>query len=125
VVVHVQEHEFFPPGREQSVCEIPANFTTVALGGEIQVPTLDGLKNCILTADRNDVAAARRMPDERPWTRRLFATVRCDALEADEGSKANPQQLADDCRRKHSRRARTPTNRTNGICSIGSKMLDK
>jgi len=23
-------------------CEIPVNFTTVALGGEIQVPTLDG-----------------------------------------------------------------------------------
>jgi molecular chaperone DnaJ len=42
VVVHVQEHEFFRRDGLNLFCEIPVNFTTVALGGEIQVPTLDG-----------------------------------------------------------------------------------
>jgi molecular chaperone DnaJ len=42
VVVHVQEHEFFRRDGMNLFCEIPVNFTTVALGGEIQVPTLDG-----------------------------------------------------------------------------------
>jgi molecular chaperone DnaJ len=42
VVVHVREHEFFRRDGNNLFCEIPVNFTTVALGGEIQVPTLDG-----------------------------------------------------------------------------------
>ena len=42
VVIHVQEHEFFRRDGNNLFCEIPVNFTTVALGGEIQVPTLDG-----------------------------------------------------------------------------------
>jgi molecular chaperone DnaJ len=42
VVVHVQEHEFFRRDGINLFCEIPVNFTTVALGGEIQVPTLNG-----------------------------------------------------------------------------------
>jgi molecular chaperone DnaJ len=42
VVVHVQEHEYFRREGNNLFCEIPVNFTTVALGGEIQVPTLDG-----------------------------------------------------------------------------------
>jgi len=42
VVVHVHEHEFFRRDGNNLFCEIPVNFTTVALGGEIQVPTLDG-----------------------------------------------------------------------------------
>ena len=42
VVVHVQEHEFFRRDGINLFCEIPVNFTTTALGGEIQVPTLDG-----------------------------------------------------------------------------------
>ncbi len=41
VVVHVQEHEFFRRDGNNLFCEVPVNFTTVALGGEIQVPTLD------------------------------------------------------------------------------------
>ena len=43
VVVHVQEHEFFRRDGLNLFCEIPVNFTTVALGGEIQVPTLEGI----------------------------------------------------------------------------------
>lgn len=42
VVIQVQEHEFFRRDGTSLFCEIPVNFTTVALGGEIQVPTLDG-----------------------------------------------------------------------------------
>ncbi len=45
VVVHVQEHEYFRRDGLNLFCEIPVNFTTVALGGEIQVPTLDGIDN--------------------------------------------------------------------------------
>jgi molecular chaperone DnaJ len=41
VVGHVQEHEFFRREGMNLFCEIPVNFTTLALGGEIQVPTLD------------------------------------------------------------------------------------
>jgi molecular chaperone DnaJ len=42
VVIHVQEHEFFRRDGNNLFCEVGVNFTTVALGGEIQVPTLDG-----------------------------------------------------------------------------------
>ena len=42
VVVHVQEHDFFRRDGVNLFCEVPVNFTTLALGGEIQVPTLDG-----------------------------------------------------------------------------------
>jgi molecular chaperone DnaJ len=42
VVVHVKEHEFFRREGTNLFCEIPVNFTTLALGGEIVVPTLDG-----------------------------------------------------------------------------------
>lgn len=42
VVVHVQEHEFFRREGNDLVCEVPVNFPTAALGGEIRVPTLDG-----------------------------------------------------------------------------------
>jgi molecular chaperone DnaJ len=38
----VQEHEFFRRDGNNLFCEVAVNFTTVALGGEIQVPTLDG-----------------------------------------------------------------------------------
>jgi molecular chaperone DnaJ len=42
VVVHVREHEFFRRDGINLYCEISVNFTTLALGGEIVVPTLDG-----------------------------------------------------------------------------------
>jgi molecular chaperone DnaJ len=45
VVVHVQEHEYFRRDGLNLFCEIPVNFTTVTLGGEIQVPTLEGIDN--------------------------------------------------------------------------------
>ena len=42
VVIHVQEHPFFQRDGNDLYCEIPLNFTTLSLGGEIMVPTLDG-----------------------------------------------------------------------------------
>ncbi len=42
VVIHVQEHEFFQREGNDLHCEIPLNLTTLALGAEIRVPTVDG-----------------------------------------------------------------------------------
>lgn len=44
VVIHVQEHEFFRRDGQHLFCEIPVNFTTLALGGEITVQTLNGVE---------------------------------------------------------------------------------
>jgi molecular chaperone DnaJ len=38
----VQDHEFLERDGNNLHCEIPVNFTTLALGGEIQVPVLLG-----------------------------------------------------------------------------------
>jgi molecular chaperone DnaJ len=42
VVVVVQEHPFFRRDGNDLYCEIPVNFPTLALGGPISIPTLDG-----------------------------------------------------------------------------------
>jgi molecular chaperone DnaJ len=42
VVVHVQEHAFFHRDGNDLYCEIPLNFPTLALGGDITVPLIDG-----------------------------------------------------------------------------------
>ena len=38
VVIGVQEHAFFQRDGNDLACQIPVNFTTLALGGEISVP---------------------------------------------------------------------------------------
>lgn len=38
----MQEHQFFRRDGDDLYCEIPVSFPTLALGGEIRVPTLDG-----------------------------------------------------------------------------------
>ena len=42
VVIFVREHEFFQRDGNDLHCSVPLAFTTLALGGEIQVPGLDG-----------------------------------------------------------------------------------
>jgi len=42
VVVHVQEHPFFQREGNDLYCAIPLNFPTLALGGDIRIPTLEG-----------------------------------------------------------------------------------
>jgi molecular chaperone DnaJ len=41
VVVHVKEHPFFQRDGDDLVCEAPVSFPILALGGSIEVPTLD------------------------------------------------------------------------------------
>ncbi len=42
VVVQLKEHPVFKRDRDDLHCEMPVSFTTAALGGEIEIPTLDG-----------------------------------------------------------------------------------
>ncbi len=42
VQIHVAEHDIFTRDDSNLYCEVPINITTAALGGELEVPTLDG-----------------------------------------------------------------------------------
>jgi molecular chaperone DnaJ len=42
VVVHVAPHPFFKRKDNDLLCEVPISFVQAALGGEIEVPTIDG-----------------------------------------------------------------------------------
>jgi molecular chaperone DnaJ len=42
VQVHVREHDIFVRDGNNLYCEVPVSFTLAALGGELEVPTLDG-----------------------------------------------------------------------------------
>ena len=42
VILHVKAHEIFQRDGDDLLCEVPINFTIAALGGDIEVPTLDG-----------------------------------------------------------------------------------
>ncbi len=42
VVVRVEEHAFFQRDGDHLLCEVPISFTQAALGGVLEVPTLDG-----------------------------------------------------------------------------------
>ena len=50
VIVRVKEHELFQRRGEDILCEVPITFTTAALGGEIEIPTLNGKKNIKIPA---------------------------------------------------------------------------
>jgi molecular chaperone DnaJ len=41
-IIQVSEHELFQREREHLLCQVPITFSQAALGGEIEVPTLDG-----------------------------------------------------------------------------------
>ncbi len=80
VVVHVHEHAFFRRDGNNLFCEIPVNFTTVALGGEILVPTLDGTETVKVPEGTQTGTTLRLrhkgMPDVNGRARGdLFATV--------------------------------------------------
>ena len=42
VVIHIKPHPVFTRDHDDLHCEMPISFTTAALGGEIEIPTLDG-----------------------------------------------------------------------------------
>jgi molecular chaperone DnaJ len=45
VQVHVKPHRLFSREGNDLICEVPLCFTTAALGGDIEIPTLDGRVN--------------------------------------------------------------------------------
>jgi molecular chaperone DnaJ len=61
VVIQVQEHEFFRRDGNDLFCEIPVNFTTLALGGEITVPTVDGSTEKVTVPAGAEPAATFRL----------------------------------------------------------------
>jgi molecular chaperone DnaJ len=50
VVVHVQEHHFFHRDGDDLYCEMPISFPTLALGGSVKVPTLNGREDLHIPA---------------------------------------------------------------------------
>ena len=50
VVVHVQEHEFFHREGDDLYCELPIHYPTLALGGSVKVPTLNGREDLNIPA---------------------------------------------------------------------------
>lgn len=51
VQIRVKKHAIFTRENENLYCEVPVSFTTAALGGEIEVPTLDGRVNLKIPAE--------------------------------------------------------------------------
>ncbi len=50
VVVHVQDHSFFHREEDDLFCEMPISFPTMALGGQVSVPTLKGHEQITIPA---------------------------------------------------------------------------
>jgi molecular chaperone DnaJ len=42
VMIHLKEHALFKRDGDNLHCEMPVSFATAALGGEVEIPTLDG-----------------------------------------------------------------------------------
>ena len=61
VVIHVQEHPFFERDGNDLACEIPVNFTTLALGGEIKVPSVDGESETVKIPDGTATGSVFRL----------------------------------------------------------------
>ncbi len=59
VVVHLKEHEIFQRDGGNLHCEMPISFSTAALGGEIEVPTLGGSAKMKIPAETQSSAVFR------------------------------------------------------------------
>ena len=51
VVIHLKAHAVFTRDHNDLHCEMPVSFTTAALGGEIEIPTLDGYAKIKIPAE--------------------------------------------------------------------------
>ena len=51
VQIHLKEHTVFKREQNDLHCEMPISFTTAALGGEIEIPTLDGVAQIKIPAE--------------------------------------------------------------------------
>ena len=121
----MQEHEFFRRDGNNLFCEIPVNFTTVALGGEIQVPTLDGPEK-VKVAEGTQTGTTLRlrgkgMPDVNGRGRGdLFATVQVQTpRKLTKDQKRLLEQLASELPKEEfePRPARRRTGRTESVRS--------
>jgi molecular chaperone DnaJ len=59
VVVHLKKHDLFERDGGNLHCEMPISFSTAALGGEIEVPTLDGHAKMKIPAETQTGAVFR------------------------------------------------------------------
>jgi len=59
VVIHLKQHEIFQREGGNLHCEMPISFSTAALGGEIEVPTLDGSAKMKIPAETQTGAIFR------------------------------------------------------------------
>lgn len=50
IVIHLEEHPLFERDGRDVICKIPVTFTQAALGGKVEVPTLDGKVNMTIPA---------------------------------------------------------------------------
>ena len=48
VFLYVEPHDFFSRDGDDIICQVPLSFTQVALGSEIEIPTLNGKKNLMI-----------------------------------------------------------------------------
>lgn len=51
VEIHIHRHSVFERRGDDLHCEMPVSFTTAALGGEIEIPTLDGMARLKVPAE--------------------------------------------------------------------------
>ena len=51
VVTHIKEHSVFQRDGQNLHCEMPISFATAALGGEIEIPTLEGVAKLKIPAE--------------------------------------------------------------------------
>ena len=73
--VKVKQHPFLLRDGENLLCELPVSFSVAALGGEVQVPTLDGLEMLELSAGTQ---AGQRVQMRNKGLPRLGASGRGD-----------------------------------------------
>lgn len=59
VFIHVRPHKIFTRQDNDLICEVPLNFVQAALGGELEVPTLDGKANLRIPAGTQPGAVFR------------------------------------------------------------------
>jgi molecular chaperone DnaJ len=70
VEIHIKQHAVFERNGDDLHCEMPISFTTAALGGEIEIPTLDGAQQASRfrpkrRAARSSACAARASSNVR------------------------------------------------------------
>ena len=51
VEIHIRDHSVFEREHDDLHCEMPISFATAALGGEIEIPTLDGIARLKIPAE--------------------------------------------------------------------------